>query len=107
MVVPALDGTVGAALTAVHEFTGLVPMAPAMPKVTAQAPWGANRFEVLLGWAKWVSLAVCVIGLMMAGAVMAFQSRRGEGSEHLHRVGMALVGVVIITAASSLVSMLA
>jgi len=85
----------------------VVPMAPAMPHVTSTQPPGAEEFDLLLGWSKWVSLGVCVLGLVAAGAVMAFQSRRGEGTEHLHRVGMALIGVVIISAASSLVSILA
>lgn len=88
-------------------LVGLVPLAPAMPHITSTEPPGAGRFETVLGWAKWVSLVVCVLGLVMAGAVMAFQSRRGEGGEHLNRIGMALMGVVIISAASSLVSFLA
>lgn len=87
--------------------SGLVPMAPAMPQVNSTEPPGAAQFDTLLGWAKWISLGVCVLGLVAAGALMAFQSHRGEGSEHLHRVGMALIGVVIISAASSLVSFLA
>lgn len=96
----------GVNLTGMH-LRGVVPMAPAMPQVTSTQPPGAAQFETLLGWAKWISLGVCVLGLVAAGAVMAFQSHRGEGSEHLHRVGMALIGVVIISAASSLVSILA
>lgn len=95
------------AVHALQSLNGLVPMAPAMPHVTSTVPPGATQFETLLGWSKWISLGVCVLGLVSAGAVMAFQSRRGEGSEHLHRVGMALMGVVIISAASSLVSILA
>lgn len=102
-----VDGIVRTTFGALHEFAGLVPMAPSTPHVTLEKPWGGTEFEAMLGWIKWISLAVCVLGLMMAGAVMAFQSRRGDGSEHLQRVGMALVGVVIISAASSLVSMLA
>ena len=89
------------------QLSGLVPMAPAMPEVTSTEPPGAAQFDTLLGWAKWISLGVCVLGLVAAGALMAFQSHRGEGSEHLSRVGMALIGVVIISAASSLVSFLA
>lgn len=90
-----------------HDLKGLVPMGPAMPDVSAIEPPGAAGFETLLGWSKWVSLAICVLGLISAGAVMAFQSRRGDGAEHLGRIGMALIGVVIISAASSLVSLLA
>ena len=111
MVVPDLVApTVYQVHTAVHSLIGLVPMdgqGPAMPHVTSTRPPGAGKFETVLAWSKWVSLGVCVLGLIAAGAVMAFQSRRGEGSEHLSKVGMALMGVVIISAASSLVNLLA
>lgn len=59
-----------------------------------------------MGWAKWVALAVCVLGLIAAGALMAIQSRRGEGGEHVGKIGMALGGVIVISAAGSLVGFL-
>lgn len=91
---------------ALRSLVGLVPMGPAMPDVTSTEPPGVQTFQTVLGWSKWISLCVCVLGLMAAGGVMAFQSRRGEGGEHLNRIGMALIGVVIISAASTLVSTL-
>lgn len=59
-----------------------------------------------MGWAKWIALAVCILGLVIAGALMAIQSRRGEGGEHVGKIGMALGGVVVISAAGSLVGFL-
>jgi hypothetical protein len=38
---------------------------------------------------------------------MAIQSRRGEGGEHVGKIGMALGGVIVISAASALVGFLA
>jgi hypothetical protein len=59
-----------------------------------------------MGWVKWVALAVCVIGIIVAGALMAINSRRGEGGEHAGRIGFALGGVIVISAAASLVGFL-
>ncbi|WP_017585610.1 hypothetical protein [Nocardiopsis ganjiahuensis] len=75
--------------------------------VDTQAPPGLDSgFTTILGWAKWLALAVCVLGLIIAGALMAIQSRRGEGGEHMSKIGMVLAGVIIISAATSLVSFL-
>lgn len=49
---------------------------------------------------------MCVLGLIIAGALMAIQSRRGEGGEHVGKIGMALGGVIVISAASALVGFL-
>ncbi|GAA2052096.1 hypothetical protein [Nocardiopsis rhodophaea] len=71
------------------------------------APEGvASGVETILAWVKWVSLGVCVLGLMVAGATMAIQSRRGEGGEHMSKIGMVLAGVIVISAATSLVTAL-
>ncbi|MEU0491074.1 hypothetical protein ACOQFV_06550 [Nocardiopsis changdeensis] len=85
----------------------LHPLALGIDEVTSQAPPGLDGgFLTILGWAKWVALAVCVLGLIVAGAVMAIQSRRGEGGEHMSKIGMVLAGVIVISGATSLVSFL-
>ena len=47
-----------------------------------------------------------LLGLIAAGAMMAIQSRRGEGGEHVGRIGMSLAGVIVIGAAAALVGFL-
>lgn len=69
-------------------------------------PPGTAGFISILGWAKWIALAVCILGLIAAGAMMAINSRRGEGSEHVGRIGSALGGVIVISAAGALVGFL-
>lgn len=78
----------------------------AVPNPDAIQPPGTEGFTAIMGWVKWVALAICVIGLIVAGAMMAVQSRRGEGGEHAGKIGMALGGVVVISAAASLVGFL-
>jgi hypothetical protein len=77
-----------------------------LPDPAPTQPPGTEGFEDLLGWAKWVALAVCILGLFAAGALMAVQSRRGEGGEHVGKIGMALGGVIVISAAVGLVGFL-
>lgn len=81
--------------------TGVVP-----DPGSGSAPPGFQGFIVILEWVKWISLGVCVIGLMVAGATMAINSRRGEGGEHMGKIGMTLAGVIVISAAASLISFL-
>ncbi len=69
-------------------------------------PPGTAGLTSIMGWAKWIALAVCILGLIAAGAMMAINSRRGEGSEHVGRIGSALGGVILISAAGGLVGFL-
>jgi hypothetical protein len=78
-----------------------------IPDPTPVQPPGTEGFTTIMGWAKWIALAVCIIGLIAAGALMAIQSRRGEGGEHVGKIGMALGGAIVISAASALVGFLA
>lgn len=77
-----------------------------VPNPEPVQPPGTSGFVTIMGWAKWVALAVCILGLIAAGALMAIQSRRGEGGEHVGKIGMALGGVIVISAAASLVGFL-
>ncbi|WP_242493915.1 hypothetical protein [Sanguibacter massiliensis] len=77
-----------------------------IPDPIATQPPGTEGLTTIMGWLKWVALAVCIAGLIMAGALMAIQSRRGEGGEHAGKIGMALGGVIVISAAAALVGFL-
>jgi hypothetical protein len=89
----------------VDHLTAIVPLKiPGDPAI--KQPPGTQGINDVMGWAKWIALAVCILGLVVAGALMAIQSRRGEGSEHVGKIGMALAGVVVISAAGSLVGFL-
>ena len=89
---------------AATDFVALLPLQ--VPDPDPVQPPGTEGFTSIMGWAKWIALAVCVLGLIAAGALMAIQSRRGEGGEHVGKIGMALGGVIVISAASALVGFL-
>ena len=95
------------ALTLTQAATDVVALLPLqVPDPNPVQPPGTEGVTSIMGWAKWVALAVCVLGLIAAGALMAIQSRRGEGGEHVGKIGMALGGVIVISAAGSLVGFL-
>lgn len=95
------------ALTLTQVATDVVALLPLqVPDPSPVQPPGTDGFIAIMGWAKWVALAVCVLGLIAAGALMAIQSRRGEGGEHVGKIGMALGGVIVISAAGALVGFL-
>lgn len=87
------------------DFLALLPAQ--VPNPAPIQPPGTDGFNTVMGWGKWVALAVCILGLFAAGAMMAIQSRRGEGGEHVGKIGMSLGGVIVISAAASLVGFLA
>ena len=96
----ALDSVIVAAT----DFAATLPAA--LPNPDPLQPPGTDRFTDVMGWVKWVALAALIIGLMVAGGMMAFGSRRGEGGEHAGRIGMILMGVIIVSAAAALVGFL-
>lgn len=82
-------------------------LAGSVPNPSPVQPPGTGGITTLLNWLKWIALAISVGGIMAAGAMMSIQSRRGEGGEHVARIGMGLGGVIVISAAAALVGFLA
>jgi len=66
-------------------------------------PPGSGGIVTIIKWAAWIGLAVCVLGVIIAGASMAVASRRGDGGEHMSKLGWVLGGCIIIGSASGLV----
>lgn len=97
--------TVTSVTQGLAEALALIPLQ--VPNPDPIQPPGTEGFTSIMGWAKWVALAVCILGLFAVGALMAVQSRRGEGGEHVGKIGMALCGVIVISAAAALVGFLA
>lgn len=97
--------TLHSVITAANDL--LTTLHAQLPDPEPVRPPGTDGFITLMGWAKWVALAVCILGLFAAGAMMAVQSRRGEGGEHVGKIGMALAGVIVISAGAALVGFLA
>lgn len=87
-------------------MTTLATLATVIDPGAVQPP-GTEGLVSIMSWVKWLALALAVAGLMVGGAMMTVQSRRGEGGEHVGRLGGTLAGVVVISAAAALVGFLA
>lgn len=70
------------------------------------APPGFEAFTTILGWGKYLSLGILVMALIAAGVTMAISQHRGDGSEHATQIGKVLIGVIVVSAAFSIVSFL-
>jgi hypothetical protein len=66
-------------------------------------PPGAEGIDKVTSWVIWIAFAVCVLGVIIAGAMMAIGQRRGEGGEHAARLGWVLAACIVIGSASALV----
>ena len=60
----------------------------------------------MVGWVKRIAYSVCILGVMIAGAMMAVGQRRGEGGEHAARLGWVLAACIVIGSASGFVDAL-
>lgn len=69
-----------------------------------EVPPDAGNVTEVLGYVMWISLAVAIIALFALGALISSRMRAGEGVAAVGRVGMVLLGVVLIAAASALVA---
>lgn len=60
---------------------------------------GVTNLQTLIGYACWIATALCLVGLIVTGAVMAISYHRGS-SEHAGRLGAVAAGCVLVGAAS-------
>ena len=65
-----------------------------------------GNVETVVNWVTWIGMMVCVLGIIIAGTMMAIGQRRGEGGEHASRLGWVIAGCIVIGAASGLVGAL-
>ncbi|GGC17754.1 hypothetical protein [Cellulomonas carbonis] len=83
------------------DLTGTGAGSPVAAGSSAEASQGLTT---VLGYVTWVALIVAVISLFALGGLIAVRMRRGEGLASVGRIGLVLAAVVLISAASALVS---
>jgi len=78
-----------------------------IPDPDPQAPPGfEGPAGVIIGWMRWGGFAVAVIGIIIIGVKLMVNIRRGEAASELGGLGYVAIGVILIGAASALVSFL-
>jgi hypothetical protein len=63
----------------------------------------SDAVGTVLGIAGWAGTAAGVAGVLVTGMMMAISVKRGEGSEHLSRLGMVLGGCVLVSTAGPII----
>ena len=84
----------------------LAQILPDLVPLAGEPPPGADKLKIVLDWVTWIAFTICVLGVIIAGAMMAIGQRRGEGGEHAARLGWVLAACIVIGAASGLVKAL-
>lgn len=83
----------------IHQVVLVVPM--------EDLPDGVQtKVDTVVSWVTTIAISICVLGVIIAGAMMAIGQRRGEGGEHAARLGWVLAGCIVIGTASAFVNAL-
>lgn len=118
-----LDGTLETLATAVMEAFGksitslgtvwvnigtpnLLETGEVTPLRPGSAAEGTANITEVLGYVKWIGLAVAVLSLFALGALIATRMRSGEGVLAVGKLGLVLGAVVLISGAGALVGAL-
>jgi hypothetical protein len=64
----------------------------------------ADAVDTVLGIAGWAGTAAGVAGVLVTGIMMSVSMKRGEGSEHLSRLGMVLGGCILVATAGPIIT---
>ncbi|WP_440711796.1 hypothetical protein [Herbiconiux sp. YIM B11900] len=64
---------------------------------------GADQFTMILSYVSYIGLAIAVLSIIALGALMALQSRRGEGIRNAGKLGVIFIAILLISGASALV----
>ena len=72
---------------------------------TPQAIPGLTGVQTVISYVAWIAAAVCLIGLIIAGATLAVSYQRGT-SEHAGRLGSVATGCLIVGGAATIVGAL-
>jgi len=77
-----------------------------IPTPTGEQPPGTGGLTTVLNWTFWGVTFLCVVGVLMVAGTMAVAHRRGEGGEHLAKLGWVMGACVLGAAGAQLVNTL-
>lgn len=90
--------------TAYHAST--VEVLAQIGDVKPAPPPGFEKFLTIMSWIIWGAVIFCIIGLVVAGALLAYQRMQGGGGDAQMKIVGAMVGAVIIGLAGTLINTL-
>ena len=78
--------------------------ASVIPNPKPVVPPEAKGLLTVLNWASGIGLVLGVLGVIIVGITMVIQLQRGEGGQSIAKLGWVLLGCIIITGASGIVT---
>lgn len=74
---------------------------------TPTAPPGVEAMvEKVIGWLMWAGWAAVIVGFIVAGIMLVISNDRGMGNENVKKVGLVIIGAIIIASALTLANAL-
>lgn len=74
---------------------------------TPTAPPGVEAMtEKVIGWLMWAGWAAVIVGFIVAGIMLVISNDRGMGNENVKKVGLVIVGAIVISSALTLANAL-
>ncbi|MBX3196232.1 MAG: hypothetical protein KF727_14175 [Microbacteriaceae bacterium] len=75
-----------------------------IPDPDPEAPPGVEGpFALIIGWGKWIALALAVLGIIVVAVTLMFNSRRGEAGRELGNLGWIIAAIILASGAVSFV----
>ena len=66
---------------------------------------GLTGVQTVIGYVSWIAAALCLVGLVIAGAMLAVSYQRGT-TDHAGRLGSVATGCLIVGGASTIIGAL-
>lgn len=70
----------------------------------APPPALGDKINLLLSWGIWVAVIACVVGLIAAGAYLAYAKSTGQGADSQSKIIGAIVGAAIVATAGTIIN---
>lgn len=74
---------------------------------TPTAPPGVEAMvEKVIGWLMWAGWAAVIVGFIIAGIMLVIANDRGQGNENVKKIGLVIIGAIVISCALTLANAL-
>lgn len=70
----------------------------------APPPVLGDKINLLLSWGIWAAVIACVVGLIAAGAYLAYSKTTGQGGDSQSKILGAMIGAAIVASAGIIVN---
>ena len=67
-------------------------------------PGLGDKINLLLSWGIWAAVIACVVGLIAAGAYLAYSKTTGQGGDSQSKILGAMVGAAIVATAGTIIN---